>query len=299
LGHFFGHRGLRLVAVEGTDTRPGEFAIRRGDQVAHNLSEGECSLVAFCYFMAKLEDAESVGRKLIVYIDDPVSSLDSNHVFFMQSLIESSLTRPEGRGGQRDYRYEQVFIATHNLEFLKYVHSLSKPNDEFGGTAYFLIESGAAGSTIRRMPKHLRKYATEFVYLFDKVYRSREASDSEDSAFAFGNNLRKFLESYLFFRFPNLPDLQARYGAFFGEDDMAIKVLKAITDGFSHLDRYPERSLLPPDVPEVAKLATYVTDTLASRDPTQYASLLRSIGEEEAAKEVETNGARDVLESPS
>ena len=108
LSHFFGHAGLRLVAVEGTDTKPGEFAIRRGDQVAHNLSEGECSLVAFCYFMARLEDAESSGRRLTVYIDDPVSSLDSNHIFFIQSLIESELTRPRGRGNQRDYRCDQI-----------------------------------------------------------------------------------------------------------------------------------------------------------------------------------------------
>ena len=141
------------------------------------------------------------------------------------------------------------------------------------------------------MPKHLKQYATEFVYLFEQVYRSREATDADYAAYGFGNSLRKFLESYLFFRYPNLRGLEDRYKAYFGEDSMAIKVLKTITDGFSHLDRYPERSLLPPDVPEVTKLATYVTDTMASKDRTQYVSLLRSIGEDEAAAEIEASGA--------
>ena len=61
----------------------------RNGQSAYNLSEGECSLIAFCYFMAKLEEPESKGKEMIIYIDDPISSLDGNHIFFMFSLIES------------------------------------------------------------------------------------------------------------------------------------------------------------------------------------------------------------------
>ena len=258
---------MQLVAREGTDTKPGEFEIRRGDGIAYNLSEGECSLVAFCYFIARLHDAVGGRKKLIVYIDDPVSSLDGNHVFFMQSIIEATLTRPDTRDGQVEYKYDQVFISTHNLEFLRHIHSLSKPNNKHGDTAYFLIEAVDGGSTIRPMPKHLRKYATEFIYLFEQVYRSREVNDSDPLACAFGTNLRKFLESYLFFRYPDLQGLQERYLEFFGNNMIAVKVLKTITDEFSHLDRYPERSLLPPDIPEVGKLAMFVTDTLARRTP--------------------------------
>lgn len=39
-------------------------------------------------FIAKLEEPESKGKDLIIYIDDPFSSLDGNHIFFMFSLIE-------------------------------------------------------------------------------------------------------------------------------------------------------------------------------------------------------------------
>ena len=82
LNQYFGHDGLHLVAEELGESSLFKFQITRGDTPAYNLSEGECSLVAFCYFIAKLEDAESEGKNLVIYIDDPISSLDSNHIFF-------------------------------------------------------------------------------------------------------------------------------------------------------------------------------------------------------------------------
>ena len=114
LTHFFGHNELKLIA-EGNAPNI-LFKIVRNDEYASNLSEGECSLISFCYFIAKMEDElkdELNSSKLIIYIDDPISSLDSNHIFFMFSLIESVIAKPK--------KYCQLFISTHNLDFLKYL----------------------------------------------------------------------------------------------------------------------------------------------------------------------------------
>ncbi|WP_162867182.1 AAA family ATPase, partial [Klebsiella pneumoniae] len=68
---------------------------------------GECSLIAFCYFIAKLEEPDSKGKELIIYIDDPISSLDGNHIFFMFSLIESLIAKPiKNADGTNNYRYK-------------------------------------------------------------------------------------------------------------------------------------------------------------------------------------------------
>jgi wobble nucleotide-excising tRNase len=80
------------------------------------------------------------SSKLIIYIDDPNSSLDSNHIFFMFSLIESVIAKPQ--------KYCQLFISTHNLDFLKYLKQLTfpkyKPADnaknEKSDRAHFFIE---------------------------------------------------------------------------------------------------------------------------------------------------------------
>jgi wobble nucleotide-excising tRNase len=93
LMHYFGHNDFQLVA-EGQSPNI-KFKIKRGNEDALNLSEGECSLIAFCYFIARMEDEmsdEQNANKLIIYIDDPISSLDNNHIFFVFSLIESVLT---------------------------------------------------------------------------------------------------------------------------------------------------------------------------------------------------------------
>ena len=128
LTNFFGHDGIKLAARDGEDKVIVKFEVTRDGKAAYNLSEGECSLIAFCYFMAKLDDPESKGKDLIIYIDDPISSLDGNHIFFMFSLIESLIAKPIKKDGANSYRYKQLFISTHNLDFLKYLKQLSIPS---------------------------------------------------------------------------------------------------------------------------------------------------------------------------
>ena len=63
--------------------------------------------------MAKLQDIKTDGEKpYIIWIDDPISSLDSNHIFFIFSLINSELFE------DKKLKYKQLFISTHNLDFL-------------------------------------------------------------------------------------------------------------------------------------------------------------------------------------
>ncbi|NHN34968.1 AAA family ATPase [Paenibacillus sp. S3N08] len=40
------------------------FEIVRNGKRAYHLSEGECSLISFCYFIAKLDDIEPKIRSL-------------------------------------------------------------------------------------------------------------------------------------------------------------------------------------------------------------------------------------------
>ncbi len=123
LNHYFGHDGLRLVAKE--EDSGITFNILRGDELAHSLSEGECSLIAFCYFMARLEDIDTKGKEVVIWLDDPISSLDSNHIYFVFSLIENVIAKPyKNEDGTNGYNYKQLFVSTHNLDFLKYLKRL-------------------------------------------------------------------------------------------------------------------------------------------------------------------------------
>ncbi len=298
LTNFFGHDGIKLEARDGEDKVTVKFEVTRDGKAAYNLSEGECSLIAFCYFMAKLDDPESKGKDLIIYIDDPISSLDGNHIFFMFSLIESLIAKPIKKDGANSYRYKQLFISTHNLDFLKYLKRLSIPSKKIqageGKTKsvsdheHFMIERNGASSNMLLMPSYLRDYITEFHYLFHQIYKCKDqaaAADSHEPFFGFGNNLRKFLEAFLFFKYPHHDDRNdafERIKKFFGEEeDTAVALVNRLNNEFSHLEAIPDRSFKPVEIPEIAKVANYVLDKMYASDKVQYNALLKSIGEPE------------------
>ena len=286
LNHVFGDDKLSLVAEEDRMESKYKFRIMRGNQPAYNMSEGERSLLSFCYFMAKLEDTETKEKELIIYIDDPVSSLDNNHIFFVFSLIESVLAKSkENSDGSNRYRYKQLFISTHNLDFLKYLKRLSAPKKRDGGKEFFLVEKERTSSSLRIMPKYLKDYQTEFIYLFHQIYKCRDAGASEENhqiLYSLGNNLRKFLEAYLFYKYPYIEengDRLERLCKFFGDDVTSTALTNRINNELSHLEEIFDRSMRPIDIPELPKVASFVLDTIKEKDEEQYNSLLKSIGE--------------------
>ncbi|MDP8423331.1 AAA family ATPase [Campylobacter jejuni] len=214
LKSYFGHNMLELkVKKDDKGQLNGEFEILRNGKQAKNLSEGECSLIAFCYFVASLKDANTKDKNPIIWIDDPISSLDNNHIFFIFSVIENEIVRKNS--------FEQFFISTHNLDFLKYIKRLKKSkskqskNDEkeYDFPQYYFIEKSVKESMetseVKKLPKCLEKYTTEFNYLFEQIYKFKNIDGINDEdlktslVYNFGNNLRKFLEIYLFFKYPN------------------------------------------------------------------------------------------------
>lgn len=297
LNHFFGHDGIKLEAKDNAEKTAVKFEITRDGKSAYNLSEGECSLIAFCYFIAKLEEPDSKGKDLIIYIDDPISSLDGNHIFFMFSLIESLIAKPFKNGdGSNGYRYSQLFISTHNLDFLKYLKRLSIPKKKVpageGKTKsvddneHFMVERNGPTSNIMLMPSYLKDYITEFNYLFHQIYKCRNqdaAQGAHEPFYGFGNNLRKFLEAFLFFKFPyhdDKSDAFERIKKFFGDEDAtAIALVNRLNNEFSHLESIPDRGFKPVEIPEIAKVANFVLDKIYAADPHQYNALLKSIGE--------------------
>lgn len=271
LNNFFGHDFLTLQAKEDTDKKI-RFEIVRNGKKAYHLSEGESSLIAFCYFMAKLEDVETKGSKPIIWIDDPISSLDSNHVFFVFSLINAEIIAKQG--------FEQIFISTHNLDFLKYLKRLQSREQR----SYFLILREKETSTIKLMPKYLKDYITEFNFLFHQIYLCANSDTNDETQhslfYNFGNNTRKFLEAFLFYKYPNAIGQDDKLTRFFGGNNQASAMTDRIINEFSHLEGLFERSMTPIDIPEMKKTATFILDKIKEKDNDQYEALLLSIGVE-------------------
>ncbi|MEZ2337295.1 AAA family ATPase [Mucilaginibacter sp. RCC_168] len=284
LTHFFGHNELKLVA-EGESPNM-KFIIQREGINANNLSEGECSLISFCYFIAKMEDElkdQVNGHKLVIYIDDPISSLDSNHIFFMFSLIESVIAGPK--------KYGQLFISTHNLDFLKYLKKLTTPyfkpqpgSKNKADIKHFIIERKTKGNTILKLaPDYLKNYITEFNYLFDQIYQC-SVGDREiinhNYQYSFGNNMRKFLEAYLFYKYPShkmTPDEKLR--KYFAGDSITINLINRVINEYSHIGEHFERGMEPIDMDEIHRVSNAVINRIKTTDADQYEALMDSINQ--------------------
>jgi wobble nucleotide-excising tRNase len=306
LNNFFGHQSLSLKAIEESpgDASSGyRFEVTRNDKKAFHLSEGECSLIAFCYFMAKLEDIETKGNQPIIWIDDPISSLDANHIFFIYSLINAEIVKPEkyedgGEIKERD-RFKQLFISTHNLDFLKYLKRLPGVNNDERKkeakrkSSFLIIEREDKASIIRRMPNYLRDYVTEFNYLFEQIFKCASINTVDDSNYTtfynFGNNARKFFEIYLYYKFPDKGMTEDTLELFFGDERIPAVLTDRINNEYSHLAGIFERGSTPVEVPEMQTAAKLILQKIEERDRNQYSALLQSIGvTEEPAEELQT-----------
>ena len=281
LNSHFGHKFLTLKAVEFEDVDTGQkryrFEIHREGKKAHHLSEGEISLIAFCYFMAKLQEVDTKGKKPIIWIDDPISSLDSNHIFFIYTLINTQIY---GKGD-----FEQLFISTHNLNFLKYLKRLpgaTTTKETKTKYRYLLIQRNDKNSVIKLMPNFLRDYVTEFNYLFEQIYRCSKMESVNDTNYTafynFGNSARKFLELYLYYKYPDASSQIEKMKKFFGTDDIPVVLTDRINNEYSHLSGAFERGETIIEVPEMNTTAKLIIERI-KQDDDQYQALLNSIGE--------------------
>jgi wobble nucleotide-excising tRNase len=285
LTHFFGHNELKLVA-EGNASNI-LFRIVRENGYANNLSEGECSLISFCYFIAKMEDElkdELNSDKLIIYIDDPISSLDSNHIFFMFSLIESIIAKPK--------KYCQLFISTHNLDFLKYLKQLTFPTykpqpnsrDKADKNQFLIERKSKSNSILKLSPEYLKKYITEFNYLFYQIYTCSTAdlqNIEHNFQYNFGNNMRKFLEAFLFYKYPsNKMSVDQRIKKYFDNDEVTFNLVRRVINEFSHLEDNFDRSLEPIDISVIQSVSNAVMTKMEATDKDQFDALKESIENE-------------------
>ncbi|MCE8421317.1 AAA family ATPase, partial [Rhodovulum sulfidophilum] len=88
LYEYLGHNSIRLEAKE-----EGYQLVRVDGSIAQNLSEGEKTALTFCFFLTQFGAEGRDKKKLVVVIDDPVSSLDSNAQTYAFGLIKKHTKR--------------------------------------------------------------------------------------------------------------------------------------------------------------------------------------------------------------
>ncbi len=196
LASYLGRKDITL-AVEDAGYR-----IMRDGIPATKLSEGEKTALAIIYFLKSLEDRGFEKTKGIVVIDDPVSSLDANALFYAFSFIQDR-TKDVG----------QLFITTHNFGLLrlvrKWLFRVNKTKKKTKKEARMYMLNCLGPSSGRRaelaaLDTLLSEYESEYSYLFSQVVKGAGDSAGEiEKFYHYPNIARRVLEAFLAFRLPN------------------------------------------------------------------------------------------------
>lgn len=189
------------------------YVIYREGILASNLSEGEKTAIAFSYFIVKAEERNFKINNSVIFIDDPISSLDSNFVYHSFSLIKEHFQDAQ-----------QLFISTHNFHFFNLIKEwfvtkntkVNNDNLKLKATAkelkptpceFFMVESffenDKRKSKLKLLDKTLRKYKSEYHFLFNNINQFLAKSPEYGDLYTIGNISRRFFEIYADFKIPN------------------------------------------------------------------------------------------------
>jgi wobble nucleotide-excising tRNase len=241
------------------------YLIKRGSEPATGLSEGEKTAIAFVYFTIHLQDQGFNVANGIVVIDDPVSSLDSNSMYQAFAFLKNSVKDAN-----------QVFILTHNFDFLKLVLNWFKRNDRGRDCQYYMIKNryddNHRCAYIDIMDKELREYESEYHYLY-KLLKLFESDGTIAQSYPIPNIARKVLETFLMFRVPNSDSIYDKLETIRTTttfDPVKLTAIYKFTNDQSHITG---SGFDPALVPETQKNVQYILNMVAEIFP-EHAKIL-------------------------
>lgn len=292
LASFIGRSDIKLITHE-----KGYFIEREGERAKH-LSEGEKTAIAFTYFISKMEEKEFDIENSVIVVDDPISSLDTNALYAAGSFIRCHLEKAS-----------QVFILTHNYQFFReifgWMNRLEKPKTWPADLPYkcevmLKCEVGEGGrrvATAYKLDNTLKKYDSEYLFLFKQLYDSHGQVTFSDSAspdmlaklMLLPNVARRVLETFILFKFPDTANgsIINLYNAIkpLGVEVPAekISILDRLLNRASHGSEDSMASINMFNLSETPKVIEYVLGFIENADPLHYAGLKRAMGVKESA----------------
>lgn len=269
LTSMLGSEAVQIQVVKDAVGQDRFQLIRKTGAVAKNMSDGERTAVAFSYFLTKLQEIKLAEfKETVVYIDDPISSLDANHIFQVTAAIRALFFKQQDKNAPWQTTCKQLFISTHNFEFFNLLREIKPVASNKGARLYLIRRIAEKSSTLEDMPASLARYQSEYHFLFEVIHRYHGAPDKtvREVLMLLPNAMRRFIELYTYSRLPGPKDAEQvdeRAEILFGVE-RAKRILK-IFHYFSHgntLDRLAGNAELIFDLEHAVKdLIDAITET--------------------------------------
>lgn len=228
LHKFLGRNEINLERIE-----TGGYQLKRDGIAASNLSEGEKTAISLIYFFSKIKENDANIKNLVIILDDPISSFDSNHLFNASSFIKKYV---EGS--------QQLFVLTHNFWFFKQVRDwMLKKNDkkdENGNPIIVCNIYNIERGILKNAGQPLTRFHSEYQHVFNTILSYQDANDIDDaSCFAIANSSRRLLEAFTSFKTPDNSGFNGalQLGEKNGLDSAKKERIHYFLNKYSHLDR--------------------------------------------------------------
>jgi wobble nucleotide-excising tRNase len=195
-----------------------------GEDAKYTLSEGEKTFITLLYFYHLLKGSETESGTTtdrVIVFDDPVSSLDSDILFIVGSLIKGIIDDVRKGIGH----IKQVFVLTHNVYFHKEItFNPKRTNCAMREETFWVIRKPELVSRIERHKDNPIKTSYELLWC--------EVKASNRSKLTIQNTLRRILENY--FKILGGMDLDSLCSLFDGREKLICKSLLSWVNDGSH-----------------------------------------------------------------
>lgn len=181
--------GLNSFSIVPSEKEDNHYEIQRedGTLAESTLSEGEITFITFLYFLQiaknSLEEGKTSEDKILI-IDDPISSLDSNVLYVVSTLIKSIL---------KDVREDkgnilQVILLTHNVFFHKEVSFIDGRTTKLKDINYWILRKRNKITSVQVFGQENPIHSS-----YELLWKELR---NESSLVSIQNTMRRIIENY-------------------------------------------------------------------------------------------------------
>ncbi len=184
--------GFQSFKIVPSTLNENQYQIQREDgSIAEStLSEGEITFITFLYFLQLVKGskyAENILEDKVVIIDDPISSLDSNVLFVVSSLIKEIIKKIKKDKGN----IKQIILLTHNVYFHKEISFIDGRTKENNDTFYWVLRKNNNISSIQCYETNNPIQSS-----YELLWQELKNLENSKSSLTIQNIMRRIIENY-------------------------------------------------------------------------------------------------------
>lgn len=160
-----------------------------GTTAESTLSEGEATFITFLYYLQLAKGStqeDTITEERILIVDDPISSLDSNILFVVSSLIKEITKEIKQDTGN----IKQLILLTHNVYFHKEVSFVDGRTPKNGNTNFWILRKN--NNITSSQPYEMENPIQSSYELLWKELKNT----SQNSGITIQNTMRRIIENY-------------------------------------------------------------------------------------------------------